>query len=77
MRALHLLGGHFLAVHLEHARAAAADAAHVVEGQGAHAQAVVLEVELQGVLAGRQRLGAFPADAASGPPGSRGRPACP
>ena len=37
-----------------------ADAAHVVEGERAHAEAVVLEVELQRVLAGRQRLGAFP-----------------
>ncbi len=40
-----------------------ADAAHVVEGQRAHAEAVVLEVELHGVFAGRERLGAFPADA--------------
>ena len=61
--ALHLLAGHFLAVHLEHAGAAPADAADVIKGQSAHAQAVVLEVELQGVFAGRQRLGAFPAEA--------------
>ena len=53
--------GDLLAVHLQHAGAAAADAAQVVEGQRAHAEAVVLEVELQRVLARRQRLRAFPA----------------
>src|SRR5208282_26804 len=53
--------GDLLAVHLEHARAAAADAAHVVEGEGGRAKAVILEVELDGVLAGRKRVRAFPA----------------
>ena len=61
--ALHLLVGDRLAVDLEDAGAAAADAAHAVEGERAHAEPVVLEVELERVLAGRQRLGALPADA--------------
>src|SRR5262249_39487820 len=51
-RALHRLARHFLAVDLEHASAAATDAAHVVERKRAGTQAVVLEVELQDVLAG-------------------------
>ena len=59
---LHLLRGDFLAVDLEHAGAAAADAAHVVEGERAGAEAIVLEVELEGVLAGGQRFRTFPAN---------------
>src|SRR5262249_26583732 len=39
------------------------DAAHVVVGQGTHAEAVVLEGELQRVLPRRQRGRTFPADA--------------
>src|SRR5215471_14050581 len=62
-RALHALARHLLAVDLEHAGAAAADAAHVVEGERARSKAVVLEVELQLVLAGRERIRAFPAHA--------------
>jgi hypothetical protein len=38
---------------------AAADATHVVEGQGAHRQAIVLEVELQRVSAREQDLRAL------------------
>ena len=41
---------------------ASADAAHAVEGQGCGAESVVLEVELQGVLAGRKRFRPLPAD---------------
>ena len=62
-RVLHLLGGDFLAVHLQRAGAGAAEAAHVVEGERAEAQAVILEVELQRVLAGRERVRSFPFDA--------------
>ena len=51
------------AVHLERAGAAAAEAAHVIEGERAQAEAVILEVELQRVLAGRERVRAFPLDA--------------
>ena len=51
-----------LAVDLEYAGPAAADAAQVVEGKRREAEAVVLEVELERVLAGRERVGAFPAD---------------
>ena len=54
-----------------------ADAAHVVEGERADAEAVVLEVELERVLARRQRVRAFPLDALADRPGSRGTPACP
>ena len=61
-RMLHFLTGHFLAVHLEYAGTALADAAQVVEGQRAHSEAVVLEVKLHGVFAGCDRLGAFPPD---------------
>ena len=57
------LRGDFLAVHLERAGAGAAEAAHVVEGERADAEAVILEVELDGVLAGRERVRAFPLDA--------------
>ena len=56
-------GLHCLAVHLERAGAGTAEAAHVVEGERADAEAVILEVELQRVLAGRERLRAFPLDA--------------
>ena len=59
----HGFGGHDLAVHLERAGAGTAEAAHVVEGERADAEAVILEVELQGVLAGRERVRAFPLDA--------------
>ncbi len=51
------------AVHLERAGAAAAEAAQVVERERADAEAVVLEVELDRVLAGRERVRAFPLDA--------------
>ena len=62
-RVRHGFGGHDLAVHLQHAGAGPAEAAHVVERERADAQAVILEVELHGVLAGRERIGAFPFDA--------------
>src|ERR1035438_7801261 len=57
---LHRLRGHRLAVHLQDARTAAADAAHVVEGERSHAEAVVLEVEFQRVLAGRKHFRSLP-----------------
>src|SRR5664279_596199 len=57
---LHRLRGHRLAVDLQDARTALADAAHVVEGERTHAEAVVLEVELQRVLAGRQHFRSLP-----------------
>src|SRR5581483_8376040 len=60
-RALHRLRRHDLAVDFQYAGPAAADAAHVVEGQGGEAEPVVLEVELQRVLAGREHLFALPA----------------
>src|SRR5208283_3732669 len=62
-RILHFLSGHFLAIHLEHASTALADAAQVVEGQRAHSEAIVLEVKLHDVLTGCKRLGAFPPNA--------------
>src|ERR1043166_3726077 len=52
-RLLHLLGHDFLAVHLEHACAAPPDTAHVVESQRASAEALILEVELNRMLARR------------------------
>src|SRR5262249_43910433 len=52
-RVVHLLGAHDLAVDLEHSGAGLADAAQVVEGEGRDAEAVVLEVELERVLARR------------------------
>src|SRR5262249_47249301 len=60
---LQLLARHLLAVHLEHAGAAAADAAYVVKGKRAKTEAVILEVELQRVLAWRQCLRSLPASA--------------
>jgi hypothetical protein len=54
---------HFPAVDLEHAGAAPADAAHVVEGERTGSETVVFEVELQRVLARRERLRTLPADA--------------
>ncbi len=51
-RVLQLLRLHNLAIHLEDAGAGLPDAAHVVVGEGAIAKAVVLEVELDGVLSG-------------------------
>src|SRR5262249_44868692 len=60
---LHLLARNLLAVDLEDADATATDAAQVVEGERSHAQSVMLEVELERVPAGRQCLGAFPANA--------------
>ncbi|EXI77682.1 MAG: hypothetical protein AW12_03098 [Candidatus Accumulibacter sp. BA-94] len=53
---------HRLAVDLQRARAGPAEAAHVVEGERADAQAVVLEVELKRVLAGSESLGTLPLD---------------
>ena len=76
-RVFHLLGGDFLAVHLEHAGAALADAAHVVEGQRARAEAVVLEVELDACACRARARRGLPSECASGRPGSRGTPACP
>ena len=55
-------GGDDLAVDLERAGAGPAETAHVVEGERADAEAVIFEVELDRVLAGRQRVGAFPLD---------------
>ena len=55
----YLLRRDLLAV--EHTGAAAADAAHVVERERAHAQAVVLEVEFERVLVRSESVGAFPA----------------
>src|SRR5215469_679439 len=62
-RVLHLLACDLLAVDLEHPRTALADAAQVVEGERPHAEAVVLEVELDSVLAGGHGVGSLPADA--------------
>ena len=56
----HGLSGHHRTVHLESARTALTDAASVVKGERGQAEAVVLEVELQGVLAGRQHIRALP-----------------
>src|SRR5262249_31726581 len=44
---LHGLARHLLAIDLEHASAAAADAAHVVEGERAGPEAIIFEVELK------------------------------
>src|SRR5262249_62133913 len=52
-----------LAVDFQHADAAASDTADVVKGECSEPQAVILEVELQRVLAGRKRICTFPADA--------------
>ncbi len=60
---LHLLGRDFLAVHLEHAGAGLGEAAHVIVEERADAEAFILEVELDGVFAGRERIGAFPFEA--------------
>jgi len=62
-RALHLPHRDDLAVDLEHAGAAPSDPTHVVEGESGHAKAVVLEVVLQRVLAGRKGLRTSPAQA--------------
>ena len=62
-RVQHGNGLDFLAVHLERADAGATEAAHVVEGKRADAKSVILEVKLQGMLAGRERIRAFPLDA--------------
>ena len=51
------------AIHLEGASAGPAEAAHVVERERSHAQAVILEVEFDNMLAGRERIRAFPLDA--------------
>jgi hypothetical protein len=59
--ALHLLLSYDLAVQIENSHAAAADAGEIVEGESSDPQAIVFEVELQRVLAGRERFGAFPA----------------
>jgi hypothetical protein len=57
---LHGLARHFLAVDLEQASAATADAAHVVEGERAEAETVIFEVELKGVLARCKGVGRVP-----------------
>ena len=62
-RVFHRLRCHRRAVDLQDARTALTDAAYVVEGERTHAEAVVFEVELQSVLAGRQHLSTFPAHA--------------
>src|ERR1700730_18348647 len=62
-RALHFLRRSHIAVHSQGSAAATADAAHVVEGKRSEAETFVLEVEHDGVLAGRKCLRAFPADA--------------
>jgi hypothetical protein len=59
---VHLLGGDFLAVHLERAGPAAANAAHAIEGQRFSAKAVILEVKLDDVSSGRQSIRTFPAN---------------
>jgi hypothetical protein len=51
----HFLGRHDLAVHLQRSGAAAADATHVIICQRLCTEAVVPEVELEGVLSGRER----------------------
>ena len=60
---LHVLARNLFAVDLEHAGAAAADTAYVVKGERAHSEAVVLKVELDRVLAWRQRVQSLPARA--------------
>ncbi len=62
-RMRHGNGLDFFAVHFERAGAGAAKTAHVVEGERADAKAVILEVELQRVFAGHERVRAFPLDA--------------
>lgn len=59
-RVLHLLLRDHLAVDLERADAAAADATHVIEGERREAQSVILEVELKHVLAGAERFASLP-----------------
>src|SRR5947208_4092260 len=56
-------GLNFLAVHLERSGARTTETTHVIEGKCAQAQAVVLEVELQRMFAGRESAWAFPLDA--------------
>src|SRR4029077_11819245 len=62
-RALHFLRRNDVAVHSQGSGAATADSAHVVEGKRSEAETVVFEIEHDGVLAGRKRLLALPADA--------------
>ena len=59
----HLLRRDHLAVDLEYAGAAAAQAAGAAEGERGGTQTVVLEVEFERVLAGCERLRTFPLDA--------------
>src|SRR5438477_8059646 len=59
----HRDGLDFLAIHLERAGARTAEAAHVIERKCAQAQAVILEIKLDGMLAGRERVWSFPLDA--------------
>src|SRR5262249_5216777 len=59
---LHGLARYLLVVDLEYTGAAAGETAHVVEGQRADAEPVILEVELKRVLAGRE-LRSLPARA--------------
>jgi hypothetical protein len=61
-RALHRLCRHHLAIHLKGAGAGSAETAHVVVGKRSHPEAVILEVELDGVTAGGQRIRTFPLD---------------
>ena len=45
-------------------RAAPADAAHIVEGQGSHAHAIVFEVKFQRMLAGGESIRVLPSERA-------------
>src|SRR5262245_29498720 len=56
----HFPGGDDLAVEFQRANAGATDAGEVVERQRARTKAVVLEVELDDMPAGRDRVRAFP-----------------
>ena len=59
----HRLGDDGLTVQLQRAGAGATNAGEIVESQRARAQAVVLELELDEVPAGCERVRAFPLDA--------------
>src|SRR5262245_1615670 len=60
---IHRLARHLLPINLEHACAASADAAQIVEGKRPYSKPVILEIKLQRVLAGRQCLRSLPAHA--------------
>ena len=72
----HGYGLHRLAVHLERAGAGTTQTTHIIEGERAHPQAVILEVEFNRVPARREGR-SFPLNAFDQvESGSRGRPAC-